>query len=257
MKLVFLGTGTSVGIPVIGCQCRVCTSRDALNFRRRPSLYVEAEGTHLVIDTPPDFREQVLTFGVPRVDAVLMTHSHADHIFGLDDIRRFNTLQEQVIPVYASPGTMEDLKRVYNYVYGGPPQEGLYRPELCFEAVRAPFAVGTVRVEPLPVEHGANETLAFRLEAGGRTAGYAPDCHVMPPETRARFRGVDVMILDALRHRPHPTHLTVEASLRLLREIGAGRSYLTHLCHDLDHRETQAALPPSVAVAYDGLTVEW
>jgi phosphoribosyl 1,2-cyclic phosphate phosphodiesterase len=257
MKVVFLGTGTSVGIPVIGCSCRVCTSRDPRNARRRPSLYVQAAGTHVVIDTSPDFREQVLTFRVPRVDAVLVTHSHADHIFGLDDIRRFNTLQRQVIPVYGSRDTIRDLRRVFDYVDAEPSPDGVYRPEVRFIEAAAPFTVGAIRVEPLRVEHGAAETFGFRLEAEGKTAGYVPDCHAMPPETLARFRGVDVMMLDGLRHRPHPTHLTVEASVRMLQAIGARHSYLTHVCHDLDHEETQASLPASMFVACDGLTLEW
>jgi phosphoribosyl 1,2-cyclic phosphate phosphodiesterase len=257
MKITFLGTGTSVGIPVIGCDCRVCRSKDPRNRRLRSSLYVQASGVHIVIDTSLDFREQALTFQVPRVDAVLVTHAHADHIFGLDDIRRYNTLQGMLIPVYASPGTVADLKRIFSYVNSDSPEPGVFRPRLDFVEVREPFPVGEVRVEPLPIVHGRVETYGYRLDAGGRSLGYVPDCKRMSDGTIERFRGVEVMILDGLRHRAHPTHQTLEESVALLKRIGARQSYLTHLCHDLDHEETQAALPPGVFVSHDGLTLEW
>jgi len=255
MKILFLGTGTSVGIPVIGCDCRVCVSSDPRNQRRRSSLYVAAGPTHLVIDTSLDFREQALTFKVPRVDAVLITHSHADHIFGLDDIRRYNTIQGASIPVYGSRQTIDDLNRIFDYVNAAPSPPGVYRPQVEFIEATGPFKAGVIQIEPLVVEHGSAETFGFRLEADGRTAGYAPDCRAMPEKTLQRLRGVDVMILDALRHRPHPSHLTVEGSVEMLKRIGARHSYLTHLCHDLDHEETQESLPPSVFVSCDGLTL--
>jgi len=256
MKVMFLGTGTSVGVPVIGCDCRVCTSADVRNRRRRTSLYVEAAGTHLVIDTPPDFREQVLQFKVPRVDAVLFTHAHADHVLGFDDIRRFNTIQKGVIPAFGSPATVADLKRIFDYI-GLDETSGMFRPRIDFREVAGPFEVGSIRIEPLPVVHDPKPTLGYRIDAQGRSLGFVPDCHVMPDETLARLKGVDVMILDALRHRPHKTHLTVEESLGLLKRIGARRSYLIHLCHELEHEETEKAVPEGVDVSYDGLTLDW
>jgi phosphoribosyl 1,2-cyclic phosphate phosphodiesterase len=257
MKLTFLGTGTSVGIPVIGCDCRVCQSQDPRNKRRRSSLYVEAGGTHILIDTSLDFRDQALTFRVPRVDAVLITHSHADHIFGLDDIRRYNTIQGTIIPVYASAGTITDLKRIFSYINTSVPEPGVFRPRLEFKEVAGAFTAGAVTIEALHVVHGRSETYGYRLECEGKSVGYVPDCKTMPEETVARFRGVDVMILDGLRHRPHPTHVTLEDALDLLKRIGAKRSYLTHLCHDLDHEETQEILPPTVFVACDGMSRNW
>jgi phosphoribosyl 1,2-cyclic phosphate phosphodiesterase len=257
MKITFLGTGTSVGIPVIGCDCRICTSPDPHNRRLRSSLYVQAGGVHIVIDTSLDFREQALAFRVARVDAVLVTHAHADHIFGLDDIRRYNTLQGMLIPVYASPETVADLTRIFAYVNADVPEPGVFRPRLDFLEVREPFQVGSVRIEPLPIEHGRLETYGYRMDAGGRSLGYVPDCKRMSDATIGRFRGVDVMILDGLRHRSHPTHQTLEEAVALLGRIGAGKSYLTHLCHDLDHAETQAALPPGIFVSHDGLALEW
>jgi len=257
MKATFLGTGTSVGIPVIGCNCTICHSPDLRNRRRRSSLYIEADGFHIVIDTSLDFREQVLEYRVPRIDAVLITHSHADHIFGLDDIRRFNTIQGMSIPVYGSAGTIADLKRIFSYVDQATPEPGVYRPQIEFEVKKGRFSVGPMRVDALPVKHGKTETYGYRLEWKGRTLGYVPDCKEMPASTVAAFKGIDVMILDGLRHTEHPTHLTVTAALGLLNNIGAKRSYLTHICHDLDHEETQETLPPSIYLACDGMTLSW
>lgn len=253
MNVTFLGTGTSVGIPIIGCDCAVCRSSDPRNNRRRSSLYVEAGGFHIVIDTSLDFREQVLAFKVPRIDAVLITHSHADHIFGLDDIRRFNTIQGMMIPVYGSAGAIADLKRIFAYVDQSVPEPGVFRPRLSFRTLSGSFMAGPVTVEPLPVLHGRVETCGYRLEWEGRSLGYVPDCKEMPESTIARFAGVDIMILDGLRHRSHPTHLTVESALALLARIGAKRSYLTHICHDLDHEVTQETLPSSIFLACDGM----
>lgn len=256
LEILFLGTGTSVGIPVIGCECRVCHSNDSRNRRWRSSLLVVADGIHIVIDASLDFREQVLRYKFPRVDAVLVTHSHADHIFGLDDMRRFNTLQGGTIPVYASPRTLEDLHRIFSYAFLIPPP-GTFRPQLEFQKASESFAVGKITVTPLPVIHGHAETLGFRIDYAGRSLGYVPDCHTMPVETVERFRGVDVMILDALRHKPHSTHLTVEESVAVLAKIGAHRSFLTHMGHDLEHAETQELLPENVELSWDGLSLSW
>jgi len=255
MKIIFLGTGTSVGIPVIGCDCGVCQSSDPRNNRLRSSLYVVVDELHLVIDTSPDFRQQALRHRIPRVDAVLVTHSHADHIFGLDEVRRYNTLQNEVIPVYASDETVGDLRRIFNYIYVEAPP-GTFRPRLEMIAVADSFRLGQVRVTPIPVIHGHVKTLGFRIDAGRHSLGYVPDCQEMPERSLALLQGLDVMILDALRHRPHATHLTVEGSVAVLQRIGARRSYLTHMCHDLDHAETQAILPAGIEVSWDGLTVE-
>lgn len=256
MKITFLGTGTSSGVPVIACDCPVCRSTDLRNRRRRASLYIEACDLHLVVDTTPDFREQCLANNVRHIDAVLYTHSHADHIFGLDDIRRFNTIQQSIIPAYATEGTLTDLRRVFDYVdQAGAP--GTYRPRIQFREIDGAFNIGGIHVVPLPVVHENKPTVGFLFEADGRLFGYVPDCQEMPPETVEALQGVEVMILDALRHRPHATHLTVEASLALLKRIGARTSYIIHMCHDLDHEETQKALPEGVRVSYDGLVVEW
>ena len=257
VKLTFLGTGTSVGIPVIGCSCRVCVSPDPRNRRLRSSAWLQAGGLNLVVDTSPDFREQALRQRIPRVDAVLFTHSHADHIFGFDDLRRFNTIQNQKLPAYASPETVADLRRIFDYVERGEELPGLYRPKVDFVEVRDRFQIGPLSVTPVPVEHGPKTTLAYRIECGGRAVGYAPDCKAIGPDSIAMLRGVDVMVLDALRQKPHPTHLSLDESAEYLARIGAARSFIIHMCHDLDHEEAQNRLPESVFVSWDGLVLEW
>jgi phosphoribosyl 1,2-cyclic phosphate phosphodiesterase len=255
MKATFLGTGTSVGIPAIGCNCRVCRSTDVRNRRRRTSLYVEADGTGILVDTPPDFREQALTYHVPRVDAVLFTHGHADHVFGFDDIRRYNTMQQSRIPAYGSPATLDDLRRIFDYV-DAEQEQGVFRPHIDFVATSGSFEVAGCRIVPLEVIHGNKPTQGYRIDCGGSSLAYRPDCHRMSDAVVALCRGVDVMVLDGLRHRPHSTHLTVAESVALLQRIGAPRSFLTHMCHDLDHADTEAGLPEDIRLAYDGLSLD-
>lgn len=254
MELTFLGTGTSVGIPMIGCHCPVCSSANPRNARRRTSLYVKTESVAFVIDTPPDFRQQMLDFRIERLDAVVFTHAHADHIFGFDDIRRFNTLSGKVIPAYGDSETLEDVRRVFNYIGNRPSLQGLYRPLVDFVEVSGPFQVGDVRLTPLDVQHGRKMT-GYLMESGALRVGYVPDCHAMPAETVKRLAGVDVMILDALRYRPHPSHICVQESLALLEQIAPRTAYLIHLCHDVEHDALEGALPSRVRVSYDGLRV--
>lgn len=256
MKITFLGTGTSVGIPIIGCDCRVCQSSDPRNRRLRSSLLVEAEGLHIVVDTSPDFREQALTHRIRKIDALLFTHSHADHIFGLDDVRRFNTMQDSVIPAYGNAPTIDDLRRIFNYIRLDKVQ-GLFRPRIEFREITGPFSIGSIAITPMPVRHGTEEILGFLFGTDGKKLGYVPDCSAMPDSSLETLKGVDVMVLDALRLKPHKTHLAVSQSLEILGRIGAGKSFLVHMCHDLDHEETEKSLPAAVRMSYDGLTVEW
>jgi phosphoribosyl 1,2-cyclic phosphate phosphodiesterase len=255
MKLLFLGTGTSVGVPMIGCGCAVCRSTDPRNRRRRTSLYLRAGGQHVIVDTTPDFREQALAYSVPRVDAILFTHSHADHIFGLDDVRRFNTIQDQVIPAYAHGSSLADLRRVFDYI-GVEKVHGHYRPQIEFRTITGTFELGGLRVTPLPVIHDEKPTLGFLFEEHGCRVGYVPDCLEMDPVTVERLQGADVMVLDALRRHPHRTHLTLDQSVALLQRIKARQSFLIHMCHDLDHAQTEATLPEGIRMSYDGMTLE-
>lgn len=256
MRVTFLGTGTSVGVPVIGCDCAVCRSTDPRNKRRRTSFFVEAAGQHVLVDTPPDFREQALAYRLPRIDAVCFTHAHADHIFGFDDIRRYNTMQGGIIPAYGSASTLRDLQRVFNYI-GGEPEAGTYRPQISFETTPAHFAFGELAVEPVLVEHGNKPTQGYLFRHDGRSVAYVPDCHGMAERTVAQLAGIDVMVLDGLRDRPHPTHLTIDESVAVLKRIGARTSYLIHMAHDLDHAVLEARLPAGIKASYDGLVLEW
>ena len=254
MELSFLGTGTSVGIPMIGCHCPVCQSKNPKNRRRRSCLYVKTDEVAFVVDTPPDFREQMLDAGIERLDAVLFTHAHADHLFGFDDVRRFNTLSGGVLPAYAIPETLESIHRIFNYIGQKPSPIGLYRPMINFIPVTGPFRIGDVRITPLRVEHGI-PTVGYLMESREGRVGYISDCHSLTDEVVEALKGVDVMALNALRYRPHPTHLSLEASLGYLERIGARRSYLIHLCHDMDHDKLASELPPGVFPSYDGLRV--
>ncbi len=257
MKITFLGTGTSVGVPMIGCDCDVCTSSDRRNRRRRAALLVESDGYHLLIDTPPDLREQALEYRIARVDSVLITHAHADHVFGMDDLRRFNTIQHAAIPVYGSVPTVRDLCRIFEYVLR-PPEPGVYRPDITFQDVAEDqtLTLGPFQVTPFAVRHGRMPTLGYRIhDADGRSLAYAPDCSALDNAMIANLGDLDVMILDALRDRPHGSHLTLNNSVALLRRIDARRAFVTHLCHDLDHATVAARLPAGIDVPWDGLTL--
>ncbi len=254
MHFTFLGTGTSHGIPMIGCTCAVCTSSDDKNKRRRCSLYVVAAGQHLVFDTPPDFREQVLSFGVERADAVFLTHPHADHIFGFDDVRRFSTLQEQHIPVYGSPETMRLMRRKFEYV--DKPSYGFQSvPRVRFTEQTDPVSIGNTIVTPLPVWHGEETIYGFRVDGDGKRLGYIPDCCSIPDDTLALLTHMDVMILDGLRPQEHPTHFCIEQCVEQLSRIGAKQSFITHLTHNSEHHALQAQLDHAVTVPWDGLKI--
>lgn len=255
MKFTFLGTGTSHGIPMIGCHCPVCTSNDIKNVRRRCSLYIETGDRHLIIDTPPDFRDQVLTFGVPQVDAVFLTHPHADHICGFDDVRRFSDLQKTHIPVYGCPRTIKQMRKKFDYVdrkshsFGGVPR-------VRFTEQTESVKLGEAEITPLPVAHGADTVYGFLVAADGARLAYIPDCNGIPETTAALLTRLDVMILDGLRPAPHPTHFSIGECVDQLKKIDAKNSYLTHLTHNSEHHELQARLGKEVTVPWDGLEVQ-
>ncbi len=241
---------------MIGCDCDVCKSKNPRNRRTRTGLYVEAGGKTFVIDTSPDFREQVLRFGVRHIDAVFFTHSHADHIFGFDDIRRFNTIQNhQSIDAYAAPETLVDLKRIFDYVM---PQKipGVYRPLIEFKPIAAPMAIGTAKIEPIYVEHGNKYTQGYIITEECKQFAYVPDCAYMPEATFNRVKNIDIMVLDGLRHTPHSTHYTIEECVDVLQKINAEKSYVTHICHELSHEYLEKNLPADIFPSFDGLTIE-
>jgi phosphoribosyl 1,2-cyclic phosphate phosphodiesterase len=249
--LTFLGTGTSNGVPMIGCRCPVCTSDDPRDARTRSSAIVRLGEDVVLIDTATELRVQALRLGLDRVDAILMTHPHADHTGGFDDLRRFNELAGKHLPVYADPGTASVLRERYAYTfvdqypfYGG-------KPDLVLREVVGPFELFGREVVPIPVWHGRLPILGYRF---GDLA-YVTDAKVVPDEALDRLRGVDTLVLNALRARPHPTHLSIPEALAVIEQVGPRRAWLTHVSHETSHAEAEAMLPPHVRVAYDGLTI--
>lgn len=249
MRVTFLGTGTSTGIPVIGCHCRVCTSGDPRNQRMRQSVAIEAGGRHFLIDTTPDLRFQLLRHPIPRLDFILYTHSHSDHLMGLDDIRPFNFRQHEPVHAFASPATAKAIRRAFAYIWDGS-QIGGGKPQLELHEVSAAFTHDGIEIVPIPVAHGDWTILGFRV---GKFA-YITDTNGIPESSRRLLEGLEVLALDALRpSRTHPTHFTIPEAVQCAREIGAKQTYLIHLAHEVDHEEVSASLPRGVMLAYDGL----
>ena len=251
LRVTMLGSGTSTGVPVIGCTCPVCRSPSARNHRMRPGLKLETDGGTLLVDTPTDLRVQALRFGLERLDGVLFTHSHADHLFGLDDVRIFNFRQRSPIPCYGSAETLAAIRRVFAYVFEDG-QEGGGKPQLELIEIREPFHLLGLQVVPVPVWHGGMEVFGYRF---GDFA-YVTDCNRIPEESLGLLDGVAVLILDALRYRPHPTHFTVAEAVEHARRIGAARTVLTHLAHEVDYDAPQQPLPAGVELGYDGLVLD-
>ena len=251
MRLIFLGTGTSTGVPTLACRCPVCTSSDPRDKRTRPSVLLEFDGRAVVIDTAPDFRQQALREGMERLDAVVFTHTHADHVLGLDDVRVFYFRQREPIPIYASSRSMDDIRRIFTYIFDQTyPYGGIAK--LDPHIIDGPFDLWGERLVPLPVLHGNLPVLGFRF---GKTA-YVTDFSAIPDSTVPLIEGLDVLILDALRHKPHPTHSSLEQSLDWVERLKPRRAFFTHIAHELGHEATNAALPPHVRLAYDGLKLD-
>jgi phosphoribosyl 1,2-cyclic phosphate phosphodiesterase len=258
LKITVLGSGTSSGVPTIGCSCAVCHSTDPRDKRLRPSILIaipangETPARNVIIDTTPDFRAQVLAAGVSRLDAVVYTHGHADHIFGLDDIRPFNYRQGAKIPIYASRPTFATIERVFAYVFDVRDRKTTI-PQIEVNLIDdAPFEAGGLRFEPIPLCHGTDSIYGFRF---GDVA-YLTDHSEIPQSSLDRLYGLDVLFLDALRYRPHPTHSTIDASIATAQLLQPKRTYFTHMCHDVSHAAASAALPDGIFLAYDGLEIE-
>lgn len=240
-----------MGVPTLGCHCRVCESTDAHDKRLRPSILLSRDAHNVVIDTTPDFRYQALRAGIDRLDAVIFTHGHADHIMGFDDIRPYNLKQRGVVPIYAAPETLNVLRRQFAYIFEDVSPDSTV-PLVDLRAIDGPFSAAGIEITPVPAMHGSLPVLGFRF---GKAA-YLTDFSVVPDSSKAMLEGLDDFILDALRYVPHPTHSNVEQSLGLLRELKPKRAWFTHMCHDLGHAETNAKLPENVRLAYDGLRFE-
>jgi len=251
MKIVFLGTGSSAGTPVIACYCPVCSSVDPRNCRLRASILVQDEGVNLLVDTGPDLRQQMLHAGVQALSAVLYTHFHADHINGVDDLRAFNFAQMVVIPCYADGRTATELESRFRYCFQ-PPDITWAKPSLSMHRMASPQTFGGVEVTPVPVLHGHLPILGYRFN----DAAYLTDLKTIPDSSLTLLQGLKILILDCLRYEEHSTHLNVEEALYWARRIGAERTILTHMTHDIDYATLAAELPESIIPAYDGMVVD-
>jgi len=250
--LTVLGSGTSMGVPTIGCDCAVCRSSDPHDRRTRPSIMVEYDGRLVLIDTTPDFREQAIRERIQHVDAVLYTHTHADHILGIDDLRPLSFHRPGRIPLYARPEAAEFLRTMFRYIFDADYKfGGIARVEL--KHLDGPVDLFGARFEPVVVIHGESEVYGFRFG----TAAYLTDFSDVPQTSFERLQGLDILFLDALRHKPHPTHSTVENSLRIVNQLQPKRAFFTHICHDLPHQATNATLPPNVRLSYDGMKLDF
>lgn len=240
-----------MGVPTLACHCAVCKSTDPKDNRMRPSVLLEYSGRAVVIDTTPDFRSQALRIKLERLDAVLYTHGHADHILGLDDVRPYNGKQHSTVPIYGSPETLSTLRRQFSYIFDpSPTVSSLPQIQLC--ELDGPFDLFGARIVPIPAFHGPHPVLGYRIG----TVAYLTDFSFVPDESKKLLHGLDHFILDALRYEPHPMHSNVAQSLALVGELEPKHAWFTHICHDLGHKETNAKLPESVRLSYDGLKFE-
>jgi phosphoribosyl 1,2-cyclic phosphate phosphodiesterase len=251
MKITFLGTGTSQGVPLVNCNCSVCLSDNPKNKRLRTSVSIQSDETTLLIDTTPDLRQQLLKYPIARLTAVLYTHAHADHIYGIDDLRRFNILQKERIPVFADSNTMSRLRHVFDYAFGnGELKYGL--PNLEANYIDGHIKINDLEISPIELFHGEQPVLGFRI---GDIA-YCTDVSSIPSHSYSKLNSLKILILDALRDRRHPTHFSLAEAVQEARKIGAQKTYFVHMSHDIDHDVHEKALPDNIKFAYDGLILE-
>lgn len=251
LKITVLGSGTSVGVPTIGCHCDVCTSTDPRDNRLRPSILISYDGRNVLVDTTPDFRTQALRARIEHLHAVVYTHAHADHLMGLDDVRPFNFRQRGQIPIFAAPDTMASIRRCFPYIFDGVKKDTNI-PQIDARLLDgSPFDLFGLEFQPIPILHGNQMIYGFRFGA----AAYLTDHSEIPDSSMDLLRGLDVIFLDALRYKPHPTHSTVDRSVKTVEQLGVRRAFFTHLCHDLRHERAESLLPPHIRLAYDGLEV--
>jgi phosphoribosyl 1,2-cyclic phosphate phosphodiesterase len=254
-KATFLGTGTSTGVPVIGCDCPVCQSTDPHNKRLRSALWIEWDGISLLIDAGPDLRQHALRAGISKLDAVLYTHGHLDHVAGFDELRAFCWGKRAPLPLYANPGCMKTLQTMFAWAFSPNNTHGGYvKPDpRIFDGC---FTIGSLRITPLPVHHAGVQTHGYRFDADGmKSLAYIPDAKSIPRSTLDLLHSCDILILDALREQPHPTHLCLAESLECIQQAAPRQAYLTHISHESEHHALQKRLPAHIRVAYDELTL--
>jgi phosphoribosyl 1,2-cyclic phosphate phosphodiesterase len=252
VELLFLGTGTSAGVPMIGCHCAVCSSADPRDRRSRTSAVISRGQTRVLVDTSPELRLQCVENGIDRIDAIVFTHAHADHIMGLDDVRRFNAIQKQPLDVWADAPTHATLQQCFGYAFREPaPEMKVFRPHLVTRIIEGPFEVGGMTWQPIRLFHGDMPVLGFRV---GRLA-YCTDVSSIPEESFSLLENLDVLVLDALQYRTHATHFNVEQALAAAERIGARQTWFTHIAHALGHEQTNRQLPANMQLARDGLRV--
>lgn len=244
---------------MIGCECPTCRSADPRDNRLRPSIFVQSAAdpaarasTNILVDAGPDLRAQALRHGVTRVDAILFTHGHADHILGIDDVRRFNATMAQPMPCYGDRLTLDDIRKTFHYVFDPNTPKGGGLPKLDLLPIDGPLKLGDLDVQPIPLWHGARLVLGFRFDR----FAYLTDCNRIDEDAWPLLEGLDILVLDALRDTPHPTHFSLGEAIEAARRIGARRTFFTHMCHHLAHESTNARLPGGMALAYDGLVLE-
>ncbi len=251
MQLTILGTGTSMGVPVIGCTCNVCTSDDALNQRLRTAALLQHENTTILIDAGPDLRTQMLKHRVMHIDGVLLTHAHTDHIGGIDDLRPFTMRSGQTLPIYGDQPTLQRVRHMFDYAFDPAPSLST-RPSIETREISHSYQIGSLTIEPFRVMHGSHTIVGYRCGA----LAYITDASALPPETMERLQNLDVLVINALRHKPHPLHLTVAEALTIVDELQPRQAYFVHITHDLDHRTTNADLPAHAQLAYDGQVIK-
>lgn len=251
MLIKFLGTGTSHGIPVVGCNCKTCTSNNPKNKRMRSSILIQEKNNDILIDTSPELRLQMLANDITNIDLVLFTHAHADHIMGFDDLRVINWLKGESVPCYGNKDTMNKIRNIFDYIFD-PLQVGGGIPQVTLNTIKSEFEYNNLLITPLEVKHGKLDVLGFKI----KNMAYITDCSFIPENTFKKLKNIDLLIIDALRFEEHPTHMNLKEAIEVVKKINPKKAYFTHISHEMEHKETNKKLPENMELAYDGLILK-